>query len=156
MYLKLASTLFGIDNLEEMVGNGLIPPEKIDIRSEARFLNMVSALASQGFEVVDFQSDENNAKLVVKDASKLDPELRRFHASQFIEELWLQTNSSYVTVDYLEYDGTPNLRTMASAELFEKAIKNVEPLKIIASEVEMIDLKTNKVIPKLSDRETEL
>ena len=150
--LKLASSLFGIDNLEEMIDNGIIPIDNLNIRSEARILNMVSAIASQGFEVVEFQTDEKNAKLIIQDVSKLDPELRRFHASQFIEELWLNTNSSSVTVDYLEHDGTPNLRTQASADSFERALKSDEPMKTIAAEVEMFDLKTNKIIPKLVDK----
>ncbi len=147
--LKLASTIFGIDNLYEMRSMGLPPSEKIEIRSEAEILNLVSAIASQGFEVIDIQFDRNNAKLIVQDITSMEPRVRSIHASQFVEMLWLHTNSSLVTVEYLEVDGTPNLRAIASAELFERARKDSEPLKILAAEIEMIDLKLNTNIPKL-------
>lgn len=148
--LKLASTIFGIDNFDEMRSMGLTPNEQIEIRSEAEILNLVSAIASQGFEVIDIQFDRNNAKLIVQDLTSMEPRVRRIHASQFVEMLWLHTNSPLVTVDYVELDGTPNLRAIATAELFEKAYKDDEPLKVLAAEIEMIDLKSNTSILKLN------
>lgn len=148
--LKLASTIFGIDNFDEMHSMGLISNNQIKIRSEAEILNLVSAIASQGFEVIDIQFDRNNAKLIVQDLTSMEPGVRRIHASQFVEILWLHTNSPLVTVDYLELDGTPNLRAIATAELFDRAYKDAEPLKFLAAEIEMIDLKSNISIPKLN------
>jgi len=148
--LKLASTIFGIDNFDEMHSMGLISNEPIKIRAEAEILNLVSAIGSQGFEVIDIQFDRNNAKLIVQDLTSMEPRVRRIHASQFVEMLWQYTNSPLVIVDYIELDGTPNLRAIATAELFERAYKDVEPLKVLAAEVEMIDLKSNTSIPKLN------
>lgn len=148
--LKLASTIFGVDNLDEMHSMGLISNGQIKIRPEAEILNLVSAIASQGFEVIDVQFDRNNAKLIVQDLTSMDPGIRRIHASQFVEMLWSHTNSPLVTVDYLELDGTPNLRAIATSELFERAYKDVEPIKFLAAKIEMIDLKSNMSIPKLN------
>ena len=151
--LKLASTIFGLDNASEMHSMGLTLSEQIEIRPEAEILNLVAAIASQGFEVIDLQFDRNNAKLVIQDVTKLEPNVRRIHASQFVEVLWMHTSSASVSVDYLELGGIPSLRVVASAELLERAHKDSEPLKILAAEIEMIDLKSNTSIPKLKRNE---
>ena len=78
--LKLAHTLFFVDNVNEI--NKFSPP--IEMRDEAEFLNFAAGLASQGFEIIDYNKSSDEAKLVVKDVSNLNQDERRFHASQFL------------------------------------------------------------------------
>ena len=150
--LRLANTIFGIDNLNSFRDKGLIPAD-VDVRPEAKLLNLVAAIGSQGFEVIDFENDGSSAKIVIKDVSKLDPFVRKLHSVQFVGILWTVTNAQKVTVDYLERDGTPSLRTIAMGEAFVKAEEEGLNLGDIIKEVEIIDLKTNTVIPKLRDNE---
>jgi hypothetical protein len=146
--LRLASQLFAIDNLPEMETRGLTPAN-LKVRPEMRLLNLVAGLASQGFDVVDFQNDEQGATLVIRDVSKLDPNERRIHTTQFVEVLWYCTHAPAVTVEYREHDGTPNFLTHATRELFERIEKEGLLLTTVAEEAEMIDLKTKQVIPKI-------
>lgn len=150
--LSVASAIFSIDNLEDIHPKWLSLPEKVELRPETRILHLVTMIASQGFEVIDIQIDKKISKLIMRDATMMEPRQRSIHASQFIIELWRDTNSSIVTIDYLEHDGTPNLRATASAELFVRAFDNEQPLEIIAKEVEMIDLKKNLSIKKIDDK----
>lgn len=145
--LKLANSFFSFDHMNELIAAGL-KPEDIQIRGEMNLLNIVSGLLSQGFEVVDFQVSEQESKLIIRDMTSLDPDVRRIHTSQFVELVWHFSKSKKVCVEYIERDGTPNFSTSAFTELFEKIEKeNLDP-SIIARESEMIDLKNNIVIPK--------
>ena len=110
--------------------------------------HLVYGLLSQGFEVVDFQRNEKESKLVVRDMTSLDPDKRKIHTIQFVDLLWHSVKSQIVSVEYVEQDGTPNFRTSATAELFEKIEKEHLHPSVIASEAEMIDLKNNLIIPK--------
>ena len=148
--LRLANTIFGIDNLNAFRDKGLIPTD-VYVRPEAKLLNLVAAIGSQGFEVIDFENDGLSAKIVVKDVSKLDPYERKLHSVQFVGILWTVTKAQKVIVDYLERDGTPSFRTTALGKSFEKAEKEGLDLGEIIKEAELVDLKTNTVIPKLKE-----
>jgi len=146
--LKLANTFFTVDHMTELVAVGLTP-ESMRKRDEMDILNIVYGLLSQGFEVVDFQTDEKESRLVVRDMTSLDPDKRKIHSSQFVYLLWLYTKSRIVSVEYLEQNGIPNFLTSATADLFEKIEKEHLHPSVIAKEAEMIDLKNDRIIPKL-------
>lgn len=147
MTIKLARTLFFIDNVKEI--NRLSPP--VEVRDEAEFLNFATGLASQGFEVVEFKKNTDETRLVVKDVSNLNPDQRRFHASQFLFPLWLFTNAKHVTVEYREKNNTPNLLISVNSSICEKIYnQELEPLAL-ARMMKMVDLKTNKVVPTMEN-----
>ncbi len=77
-------------------------------------------LASQGFEVVEYKKSSDEAKLVVKDVSNLNPDKRRLHASQFLFPLWLLTRSKGVIIEYREKNNTPNLLLSINSTTCEK------------------------------------
>ena len=147
--LRLANSFFAVDYMVELVSAGL-RPESMRGRNEMELLHLVSGLASQGFEVVDFQKDESGAMLVIKDMTSLDPNMRRFHTVQFVGLLWYCTKAPIVTVEYLQQDGTPNFRTRAPADLFVRIEKEQLPTSAIAEEAELTDLIKNLVIPEVS------
>lgn len=145
--IRLAHTLFFIDNLEEI--NRYSPT--VEVRDEAEFSNFATGLASQGFEIVEFKKNADEAKLVVKDVSNLNPDQRRFHASQFLFPLWLLTKSEQVTVEYREKDNIPNLLISANSTICEKIYnQELEPLTL-ARMMKMVDLKTNKIVPTMEN-----
>ena len=145
--LKLAHTLFSVDNIEEI--NKFSP--SVEVRDEAKFLNFAAALASQGFEIVEYKKNTEEAKLVVKDRSNLNPDERRCHASQFLFPLWLLTKSKSVMVEYREKDNAPNLLVSVNSSICEKIYNGeLEPLTL-ARTMDMLDLKTGKVIPPAKD-----
>ncbi|MBN2379506.1 hypothetical protein JXM67_06860 [candidate division WOR-3 bacterium] len=148
--LDLAQGLFFVDNISHI--RYYLPPTDInDVRSEALFLHFASGLATQGFEILEFNRNPNEAKLIVKDLSDLDPDNRRFHASQFLFQVWLFTKSKNVIVEYHEKDNTPNLLVSTDSETCEKIYAGkLKPLDL-ANLQQMIDLKTNISIPPLPE-----
>lgn len=137
---KLANSLFAMDNIETIYSNNLFPAN-LKIRTEMSVLNIVTSMASQGFEVIEYISDKKNAKLVIRDITDQDPNSRRFHTAQFIDVLWQYTHANSVTVEYLEKDGTANFRTTAHSELFERIERDGLPRVTLAEEAELTDLK---------------
>lgn len=136
--LKLAYTLFFIDNIKEITAFITSP---IEVREEARFLNFAVGLASQGFEIVEYRKNRDEAKLVVKDVSDLNPDERRYHASQFLFPLWFVTESRRLTVEYHEKDNTPNFLVSANSNICERIYNGeVEPVTL-AKEMDIVDLK---------------
>ena len=147
--LKLAYTLFFVDNIKEI--DRLSTSLEIEVRGEAKFLNFAAGLASQGFEVVEYKKSFDEAKLVVKDVSNLNPDKRRLHASQFLFPLWLLTRSKRVIVEYREKNNTPNLLVSINSTTCEKIYTGkLEPLTL-AKIMNMVNLKTKKIVPPVKD-----
>jgi len=145
--LKLAYTLFFVDNIKEI--NKFSP--FAEVRNEAKFLNFAAGLASQGFEIIEYKKNTDEAKIVVRDISNLDPDKRRFHASQFLFPLWLITRSKKVIVEYWEKDDTPNLLVSIDSTICEKIYNGeLEPLTL-AKIMEIVDLKSKKIIPPMEN-----
>jgi len=140
--LRLAYTLFYIDNLNKIAEYS--PAGEVEVRDEAVFVNFVTALASQGFEIVDYNKNPECAKLVVKDISDLNPDERRFHASQFLLPLWVLAHSKRVIVEYRESDNTPNFLVSANSDTCEKIYNGELELLDLAKTMDMSDLKTKK------------
>jgi len=147
--LKVAHTLFYVDNLEQ-IRSFSTPAYKE--REEAGFLNLAVALASQGFEVLEYGKSQDEARIVLRDASNSKPEMRRFHASQFLFPLWLLTEAKTLVVEYRENDNTPNLVASADSAICEKIYNGeLEPLAL-AREMRLVDLKAKKTIePSTTD-----
>lgn len=85
------------------------------------------------------------AKLIIKDITDADPNSRRIHTNQFVVILWHNTHSKLV--DYFEKDGTPNFKTSAQSELFERIKKEGLPFTTVAELAEFTDLKRGLSIP---------
>ena len=147
--LKLAYTLFFVDNIKEI--DRLSTSLEIEVRGEVKFLNFAVGLASQGFEVVEYKKSSDEAKLVVKDVSNLNPDKRRLHASQFLFPLWLLTRSKGVIIEYREKNNTPNLLLSINSTTCEKIYNGeLEPLTL-AKIMNMVNLKTKKIVPPVKD-----
>jgi len=138
----LAYTLFFVDNIREIRKSPLAK----EGRNEAELLNFASGIVSQGFEIVEYEKTFDEARLVVRDVSNLDPDKRRFHASQFLFHLWSIAHSRKLVVEYWERDNTRNLLVSVNSDTCEKIDKGeLEPLTL-ANMIEMVDLKTGKVV----------
>jgi hypothetical protein len=145
--IRLAHTIFFIDNLKEI--NRFSPT--VEVRDDAAFLNFATGLASQGFEIVEFKKNADESKLVVKDVSDLNPNQRRFHASQLLFLLWLHTESKQVIIEYREKDNIPNLLISTTSTICEKIYKQeLKPLDL-AKMMGIVDLKTGRVVPTMKN-----
>lgn len=146
--IRLAHTLFFVDNLKEI--SKFSTP--IVERSEAKFLSFVTAIASQGFEVVEYKDTNDETKIILKDVSDLDPKQRRIHASQFLFALWLINQSTQrVAIEYRENNNTPNFLVSVNSNICKKIYNGeLDPVDIVKI-MDMVDLKTKKVIPPIEN-----
>lgn len=144
--LKLAHTLFFVDNGESICALDIDSSK--EPRKESELLNFTVGLASQGFELVEFNRTLDEAKVVVKDVSDLDLNQRRAHASQFLFPMWLSTRSNKILLEYRKKDNKPDLLMSIDSKTCEK-INNgdLEPLAL-AERFGIVNLKTGKVIRK--------
>lgn len=142
--LKLARTVFFMDNVE--VAQTFLAD--FSTRSEAIVLSFASAVATQGFEVLNVQLTDEEASVVVRDVTDMDPDQRRFHASQFVYALWNYIERPHLKIEYREKDGVPNLLTIARAEDCERVANGEIEFYELASLTEMVDLKANARIPR--------
>ena len=144
--LRLAQQLFFIDNVYEIRALGFNPAD-IKMRSEAYLVNLSSGFASQGFEVIDFQKQTDEVVVVVKDATRLNPDERRFHTIQFINFVWLHTQANQIVIEYHEFDGTPNFRVRAEGDLCRKISEGIIEPSVLPEQAVLTDLKTNLIFP---------
>jgi hypothetical protein len=142
--IKLAHAIYVVDNSEEI--SKYSSPAKI--REEALFLDFISALSSQGFEVIHYSRNPKKAKIIVKDVTNLNPNERRIHSSQFLFPLWKITRSKKVIVEYREKNGKINFMSSTNSIDCQKIYNGkLNPLAL-AEICELIDLKENIIIPK--------
>jgi hypothetical protein len=156
--IRLAQTVFFFDNLHEIKAAGLLPVD-VTIRPEMQILNFTAGLAAQGFDLVSFRRDEQEAVAIIRDKSFEPPEERRLHTFQLAGALWVHTGASAVSLEYQERDGTRNLQVKLEGELCEKVCAGELPPATLVYEAEVIDLKTGAIIPRrppeTSNRERE-
>lgn len=146
--LKVAHTLFYADNLEDISRFSTSAHKE---REESGFLNFAVALASQGFEILEYSKSQDEARIVVRDVSNSKPDMRRFHASQFLFPLWLLTEAKKLVIEYREKDNTPNLEASADSAICQKIYNGELETLALAKEMSLVDLKVKKTIKPSTD-----
>lgn len=145
--IRTARSLFLVDNMDTWQRVTPVYP----VRVEAEILNLVVGVGTQGFSVTDIRLTDCEAQMIVQEASRSDPSQRRIHASQLVVPLWVSTRRPCVRVEYLEKDGTPGFRAAARAEDCDRVTRGELGWGEFAGLVEMVDLKSGRVIPRSED-----
>jgi hypothetical protein len=78
--VKQARTLFVLDNAERIAP--YLP--ETELRPEHGIVCLASAMATQGFEMVDFRVEQGSVRAVVRDVTNGEPKHLMLHASQFV------------------------------------------------------------------------
>lgn len=142
--LKLARTIYCVDNIEKM--QAFISEDEPQMRVEQKILTFTSAVATQGFEVIDINLTDEIAVAILRDVTDQDPKKRRFHASQLVYPLWASTECSRVTIEYREKDGTCNFASTVLGKDCERLTQGNIDLEEFIKRAEFIDLKSGKKI----------
>lgn len=143
--LKLARTIFLVDNIEKM--ERFISKGELNLRAEQVILSFVSAAVTQGFEVIDIRLTDEAAIAILQDVTDQDPNGRRFHSSQLVHQLWNSTERSRVMIEYREKDGTRSLISTALGEDCERLSQGNIGLEKFVKRIEFNDLKLGRKIP---------
>ena len=147
--LKLARTIFVVDNIKGM--KALILKNAPHLRIEQEILAFTSAVATQGFKVIDLRLTDDAAVAVLQDVTDQDPDKRRFHASQLVYQLWNTTERPRVTIEYREKDGTRSLVSTVSGKDCERLSQGNINLEKFVERIGFNDLKLGKKIPAEND-----
>ncbi|WP_303917897.1 hypothetical protein [Draconibacterium sediminis] len=142
--IRISETVFAFDNLDKVkLELNKIDNKYINIRDDARVLDVYSLLESQGFKTVELTTSDRKSKLVVQDLEPYgDFTKRAIHSSQFLYELWLYSESEHLTVEYRLFNGTKFLTSEIDNINFVKANKTTELSEL---------LKNVKFIPHVID-----
>lgn len=115
--LNMAHKIFAFDNLPEI--SELLNKDKVASRPEIGFLMFFSAVTSQGFEIKNIEYDSESAKLELIDLTTENPRDRGIHSSQFLNNLWLLTNSKKLEIKYFQKNDSLFLTSGIESKVFE-------------------------------------
>lgn len=114
------------------------------IREEALLLNFHSALASQGFKMLDLTRNNSRATLTIQDLQGYENfKERSIHTSQFLYHLWLLTESKSLTVIYHLFDGTVFFESKIESHVFIVSGRNPDPYTTLVENIHF-SFKTDK------------
>ncbi len=132
--IKEARGLFVLDNLDRIAP--YLPDT--ELRPEQGIVCLASAIATQGFELIDFHDQQEAVSIVVRDVTEGAPERRMLHASQFVCPLWYYFPRDSVTVAYNDKKGQLRLTTVAKGEDCREVAEGILPLEELARRVQFI------------------
>lgn len=108
--LNLAHKFFLFDRMEWFWKQNKTIPQTTRARDEISLLPLVTAMNSQGFDVIAYEvTEDGDARMTLRDMTEVEERTRAIHASQFMLNLWLVTQTQRVSIEYQTLDGTPYL-----------------------------------------------
>ena len=131
--IRISETVFAFDNIEKVKSElNKIDESLINIRDDAKLLDIYSILESQGFKTIELSTSEKKSKLIVQDLEPYgDFAKRGIHSSQFLYELWLYSESEYLIIEYHLFNGTKFLTTEIDNKDFLKANESSELSEVL-------------------------
>lgn len=128
--VRAARSVFVADNSGALSSRDFQTP-----RPEIEFSFMVVGIATQGFEVVDIDISDAAAHLFVQDATDMDPNVRRIHASQFLVTTWAHFPRREIRVTYIDRSGRMRLQATAAGADCEQIAEEKLPFEALAHRV---------------------
>jgi hypothetical protein len=141
--IRIAETIFCIDNIQQIQSTSHIEESQLNIREESILLDFYSSLSSQGFSIVDLKYDSDFATLDLCDMEEYgDFPKRAIHSSQFLYNLWLFTKSSKLIVNYFLFGGEKFFTSEITSENFLKHSKEITDLSKLLESVNFTFIST--------------
>jgi len=129
--IRTARSIFLVDNISEYRSR----LKDVEVRADARILDLACSIATQGFELVDIRIEEKSVTAVVKDGTHFPAKERMFHASQFVYPVWSHLPADEIVVQYLDRQGDLILTTTAKGSDCDEAGREVVPFGELANRV---------------------
>lgn len=120
--LNMVHKIFAFDNLPEI--SEKLNKDKTNSRPEIGFLMFSSAVISQGFEIKNIDYNSEFASLELIDLTYENPKERGIHSSQFLNKLWLLTDSKKLEIKYFKKNESLYLISSIRSEVFEEMEKD--------------------------------
>jgi hypothetical protein len=122
--IKLARTIFFIDNLEEI--KPLI--NDLDMREENRLLSFTTAVSTQGFKLNNLNLTDDSATAEIVDTQEVSQK-RFIYASQFLDALWVATKRKELIIYYVSSCGKNIAKCTVAGSACEKLGNGVIDIK---------------------------
>ena len=107
----------------------------LTLRPEIAFFETAVGIATQGFEIVSLEVDDEAVHLFVRDVTAGDPKQRMIHASQFVVPTWQVFQKSTVHVTYIDREGRKRLETTANGKDCEEIAEERVAFSTLAERV---------------------
>ena len=120
--LNMVHKIFAFDNLPEI--SEKLNKDKTNSRPEIGFLMFSSAVISQGFEIKNIDYNSERASLELIDLTSENPKERGIHSSQFLNKLWLLTDSKELEIKYFKKNESLYLISSIGSEVFQEMEKD--------------------------------
>lgn len=131
--VKTARSIFLIDNISEFQPRA--KTKNIEVRVDAKILQLAAAIATQGFELIDISLGEKAVVIIVRDKTSIPPQQRMFHAAQSVYPAWLRFPAEEIKVDYLDNSGDLILTTIGKGSDCEEVGKRIIPFNELSNRV---------------------
>lgn len=140
--IKTARSVFLIDNIDIFRSYA----KSVVIRDDVHLLNLSSALAVQGFEMIDFEIDQASVSVSVSDVTSGDIWGRMMHSSQFVYPVWNHFQRAGIKVKLFDKSGEWLLTTCGKGEDCTKVGSGEIPFEEMANRVEFVFSKEGEEI----------
>jgi hypothetical protein len=120
--LNMVHKIFAFDNLPEI--SEKLNKDKTNSRPEIGFLMFSSAVISQGFEIKNIDYNSERASLELIDLTSENSKERGIHSSQFLNKLWLLTDSKELEIKYFKRNESLYLISSIGSEVFQEMEKD--------------------------------
>jgi len=131
--IRTARSIVVLDNVEQLRGRF----EPCELRPEISLFELAVAMATQGFEVVDFVLEEDAVALSVLDVTSDSSARRMVHASQFVVPVWQTFPRQTVVVKYVNGDGSIGLTATATGADCEVVGSGLVPFHELAERISL-------------------
>lgn len=131
--IRAARSIVVLENLDRLTGR--VEPQ--GLRPDVAVFHIATAIATQGFEVVDFETGDSQVVLSVSDATQTPSIRRMIHASQFVVPVWQAFPRDSVVVRYLDTAGDVALTATAAGVDCERVGSGDVPFEELASLIQL-------------------
>ncbi|MFE6078265.1 hypothetical protein ACFVQB_27800 [Paenibacillus sp. NPDC057886] len=137
--LNLTHKLFLCDNEDSiLLTNCDFELVDSEIRPEIWFITLASSISAQGFKIIDFITNKECTKLVLRELIiESDAETRAFHSSQFTYNLWYYSLSEKLEVEYRLPNNQVYLISSTTSEVCEKVEDEEKGIEYLAEHIEL-------------------
>jgi hypothetical protein len=137
---KNVEFIFVFDNLPDYQRECENKGVNLNLRDEAKILDLFAGMNSQGFKIIDYSKKENVSNMVIEDLTDEEAKKRAIHSSQFLYSLWFYTKSANLSIEYRLKDGTPYIISKTTEEVCKKIATNEKGIAYLAENVEFLFL----------------
>jgi len=117
--------------------------EPLEIREEAKLIELYMELVSQGFKVIDLVKQADNVRLILQELTDNKIKDRCIRSSMFLYHLWFYLGAKNLTIEYRLKNGKPYCESQTTEYVCEKIASGEKPIEYLAEKAKFKSLSDN-------------